>query len=166
MIRLVKATEKDLALELLLETVDWFSKQGSNQWQELTKLQEQQDFLTMVEQEKVFFFYNKEKLAGLFIANTKPSSWDRQLWQEKAAEPAIYIHKVIIRPKFRGQNLGKKLLNNIKDHFSGKTNLLRLDCLAENQGLNAFYNENDYVSIRKVKNNEIGFFELYQQFID
>ncbi|MBO0471073.1 GNAT family N-acetyltransferase [Enterococcus sp. DIV0242_7C1] len=160
-----KATteEGQTALELLKETAEWLKSIGSDQWSDVLKGEDKHGLIAAVKRGEVFFFYNNEKqLAGMVAAWQKPTEWDRLLWKNiESSQKSCYLHRVIIRPRYRKAGYGKELLNAVKVEFENQVDELRLDCLASNQRLSRFYIENEFKYIGRSKDNTGVEFELF-----
>lgn len=65
---------------------------------------------------------------------------DPAIWGEKDADPAIYLHRIVTNPDFRGQGFVQKIVDWAKEHGRalGKQ-YLRLDTWADNPRLQTLY---------------------------
>lgn len=65
---------------------------------------------------------------------------DEQIWEERNADAAIYIHRIATNPKFRGQNFVSMIVDWAKAYAKscGK-DFVRLDTLGNNDKLIAYY---------------------------
>jgi GNAT superfamily N-acetyltransferase len=98
---------------------------------------------------------------------------DPQIWEERNGDAAIYIHRIAVNPEFRGNMIGRKIVEWAGKHGTehGKT-FLRLDTAGRNQKLISYYGSCGFrlVEIRRLKdfsglpehyhNAEICLFEL------
>ncbi len=65
---------------------------------------------------------------------------DEQIWEEKNADKAIYIHRIATNPNFRGSNFVKLIVEWAKVYARKKElNFVRLDTLGNNTKLIAHY---------------------------
>lgn len=155
--------EASTVQSLLQETAKWLESIGSSQWKEVLEGNDKHGLSKAVEKGEVYFFYNhKNELIGMAAAWKKPSDWDQLLWKEIGfSKNSYYIHRVIIRPKYRKMHYGDQLLTTLKLYFKSKASELRLDCLASNKHLVNFYSKNDFSNVGKQKDlNEVSF-ELF-----
>ncbi|EOH96842.1 hypothetical protein UAY_02573 [Enterococcus moraviensis ATCC BAA-383] len=158
----VTIEETKLALSLLKESAEWLKEIGSEQWSEILSGQDKHGLTNAIEKGEVYFFYNNTQLAGLVAAWEMPTEWDRLLWKEiNEVQKVCYIHRVIIRPIYRGKSYGAELLTALKRKFSGEVLELRLDCLASNQKLIAFYQKNGFINVGSSKDLNGNEFELF-----
>jgi ribosomal protein S18 acetylase RimI-like enzyme len=82
---------------------------------------------------------------------------DKDIWEEKEKGDAIYIHRIVTNPDFRGRNLIKKLVDWAKNHASelGKK-YVRLDTLGNNTKLIEHYTQAgfEFLGIEKLSNTQ------------
>jgi ribosomal protein S18 acetylase RimI-like enzyme len=65
---------------------------------------------------------------------------DEKIWEERNADPAIYIHRIATNPQFRGNNFVKIIVEWAKDYAKIKSkNYVRLDTLGNNIRLIDYY---------------------------
>ncbi|MBM7689368.1 GNAT family N-acetyltransferase [Enterococcus ureilyticus] len=159
----VTKTETKIALSILKESAEWLQEIGSDQWSDILQGEDKHGLAEAVERGEVFFFYNnKNQLAGMVAAWKNPTAWDKLLWQEYDPKQfAYYLHRVIIRPNYRGSGYGKELLTELKLKFKTEVSELRLDCLARNQKLIQFYLGNEFVNIGSASDLYGNEFELF-----
>jgi ribosomal protein S18 acetylase RimI-like enzyme len=79
------------------------------------------------------------RLAGQTFGTFALQWSDEEVWGD-VPEDAGYVHGLAIRRHFAGEELGRKLLRRAEERaaLSGKR-YPRLECLAENWGLNEYY---------------------------
>jgi ribosomal protein S18 acetylase RimI-like enzyme len=83
-----------------------------------------------------------EKIACFFsIAFT-----DRMVWDERDADPAIYLHRIVTNPAFRGKGYVKHIVAWAEAFGrAAQKQWVRLDTGRENERLNAYYRECGFV---------------------
>ena len=65
---------------------------------------------------------------------------DEQIWEERNADPAIYIHRIATNSDFRGQNFVKIIVDWAKEYAKTlEKEYVRLDTLGNNERLIAYY---------------------------
>ncbi|EIT85691.1 histone acetyltransferase [Fictibacillus macauensis ZFHKF-1] len=131
-------------MELLVKTAQWLQQKGSTQWGELLEGKDVHGMAQSVERGDVFVFRTEEgKLAGVVMLVQQPSKWDLDLWM-KDDPKAIYLHRLAIDRSEAG--LGRDILKWATDGivFHGKS-VIRLDCIANNETLNAFYRSEGFI---------------------
>lgn len=65
---------------------------------------------------------------------------DPYIWGERNKEPAVYIHRIVTHPDFRGKHYTKKIIEWAKEH--GKSlgkKFVRVDTWGENKKLTDYY---------------------------
>ncbi|WP_181429482.1 GNAT family N-acetyltransferase [Enterococcus plantarum] len=159
----VTIEETQIAMSVLKESAEWLKEQGSNQWSEVLQGEDKHGLEEAVTKGEVYFFYNsKNQLIGMAAAWKTPTEWDKLLWKDFGFhQSACYIHRVIIRPTYRGKAYGEELLSALKRKFLDEVSELRLDCLGSNQKLIQFYQENGFVNIGSSKDSNENEFELF-----
>ncbi len=65
---------------------------------------------------------------------------DPQIWGEKNADPAVYIHRIATNPEFRGRNLVAVIVAWAKEHAGEHhKQFIRMDTVGENTALINYY---------------------------
>ncbi|KAG0272084.1 hypothetical protein BGZ95_012175 [Linnemannia exigua] len=86
---------------------------------------------------------NKETIIGTFTLNYT-DSFDQMLWTELVEDwtDAVYLHRLVVEREYKGFGLGPKALHfaELEGLKRGK-HFLRLDCMADNKLLKAYYRE-------------------------
>jgi ribosomal protein S18 acetylase RimI-like enzyme len=64
---------------------------------------------------------------------------DTSFWGEQPSD-AAYLHKLTVRPAFRGRGLGARIVEwvEVRTAAAGRA-YLRLDCLRDNAGIRGYY---------------------------
>jgi ribosomal protein S18 acetylase RimI-like enzyme len=65
---------------------------------------------------------------------------DPYIWRERDKNDAVYLHRIVVNPKFKGQKQFEKVLNWAKD-FAKANNLtyIRMDTWADNRKIIEYY---------------------------
>jgi len=65
---------------------------------------------------------------------------DPFIWREKDQDDAVYIHRIVVNPNFKGQKLFQRVLDWVK-HFAAKNKLkfVRMDTWADNLKIIEYY---------------------------
>lgn len=79
---------------------------------------------------------------------------DPKIWGSKDSDPSVYIHRIAVNPKFRGQNMVEKIILWAKEF--GKTNgkkYLRMDTVGKNDKLIIYYCSQGFnlLTLKKLK---------------
>lgn len=137
--RIAFATESDLHDLVLLRdnNARWQQERGIEQWNvgEVTEA----DFAAQAERGELFVMHHDSQLVGAVrITFTDPMTWP------DVADAAGYVHGLMTAS--RGTGLGAELLRWTEDRIrrTGRT-CVRLDCVATNHRLRAYYASRGYV---------------------
>lgn len=160
-----QATAKDTkaVLALLLETARWFKKSGSTQWNGLLEGTDTHRTEEKILEGDVFVYRRDDQIAGMVMLLQNPSAWDETLWRDQAiVEDAIYLHRIAINRQYAGEAIGEKILKWAHEsiRFEGKERI-RLDCIAQNEFLNAYYQKAGYTYL-----GECDGYSLYEIMVD
>ncbi|MBO9620237.1 MAG: GNAT family N-acetyltransferase [Niabella sp.] len=82
---------------------------------------------------------------------------DPQIWEERNADPAVYIHRIATNPDFRGNNLVGQIVEWAKQYaLANKKKFIRMDTVGDNPGLIAYYTQSgfDFLGLSKLKNTD------------
>jgi GNAT superfamily N-acetyltransferase len=82
---------------------------------------------------------------------------DPLIWEEKNADPSVYIHRIATNPDHRGHNLVQKIVEWSKEYASAhQKKYVRLDTVGKNEKLIEHYTNSgfDYLGLIKLKNTE------------
>ncbi|MBM7563448.1 GNAT family N-acetyltransferase [Paenibacillus sacheonensis] len=141
-ISVIQAKPADTAavMELLVGAARWLQSQGSTQWSALLSGDDHHDVTGHIEKGELFLFKDGEKLAGIVLLMQVPGDWDHNLWGPDGHESVVYLHRLAINRDYAGRGLGADMVRWAETgvSFPGKT-VMRLDCIASNPKLNAFY---------------------------
>ena len=136
--------DADVVLDILAEAARWLLARGIQQW--VPEQFKREPLLARIMAGEVYLVWrNNAALATLTL------QWaDPHIWGEQAAD-AGYVHALAIRRAAGGQGVGRALLawaeRQVAD--AGKTHL-RLDCMAENTALRAYYEQAGFTHVRDV----------------
>lgn len=159
----VSVDESEKALSLLRETAEWLKQSGSSQWSDVLDGEDRHGLVDAVRRGEVFFFHNElDELVGMVAAWQKATAWDQLLWKNHGLQQdAVYIHRLVVRPMYRGQAYGEQLLIALKSKFKASRTEIRLDCLASNAKLLQFYKNNGFKSVGRASDLNGILFELF-----
>ena len=127
-------SDLDAVLDILQEAVQWLASQGVDQWQWPDQFPRQRN-AQAIERGEMYV----AKLADEPVATFSLQWADPNIWSD-AADDAGYVHRLAVRRSFAGQGIGLYLLRWAERAVAetGKA-YLRLDCMAENERLCAYY---------------------------
>ncbi|MWC27973.1 GNAT family N-acetyltransferase [Paenibacillus sp. MMS18-CY102] len=146
----IQAKEDDTAevMALLIQTAEWFKRNGSTQWSGLLQGEDSHNTKDAIVRGQVYGFRSGSRanaLAGIVMLLQQPSAWDRELWGEEGHEGAAYLHRLAISRDFGGMRLGEHIMQWAERgvRFPGQDRI-RLDCINSNPFLNSFYRKAGY----------------------
>lgn len=136
--------ELDAVLLLLKQAAVGLQEKNINQWSiwlnpDATKVNWIKEGLEAGE----FYFVEtgNNKIIGMFRLMEQD-----QLYWGKQEVSARYVHSLIVTPAFKGSNTGKSIMAAIEKQVKAEgINILRLDCIASNPKLCAYYESMGFV---------------------
>ncbi|RAJ88239.1 acetyltransferase (GNAT) family protein [Chitinophaga dinghuensis] len=145
-VRKVSPVELPLVLQLLKEAATAIHQKGLDQWN--TWLNPDQESIAWIEEgiaNQEFYFV--ENISNELMGMYRLSSADERYWGQQSAK-AGYVHSLVVRKQFAGENLGTKILNYIGDCLEEQAILLlRLDCNAANKWLCLYYESQGFAQV-------------------
>lgn len=123
--------------ELFAAAIEYQQKKTSNPWHGLNET----NLIREIGERLNWKVMEGDQIAAFFsIAFTDPLIWD-----ERDADPAIYLHRIVTNPAFRGRGYVRVITAWAEDYGreAGKA-FVRLDTGRENTRLNAYYRECGY----------------------
>lgn len=154
MFRLMIASEDDLEeiVDLRRESVHWLRTQGTDQWAALWPTAEAQRarLLTSIKSDETWIVRDGLELVATFAVDRYS---DPRLWtSQEQAEPALYVHRLIVRRGYAGIGLGREIYQWIaawgRRHGYG---WLRVDVWTTNTRLQQYYREAGFQHVRTVQ---------------
>ncbi|CAM3564021.1 MULTISPECIES: GNAT family N-acetyltransferase [Paenibacillus] len=121
-------------LSMLREAAELMVKQGLGQWTpSLFTMELMQQYL---EEREVFLLRHEGEAAGMFTLQYGDPSY----WGERDDPSFGYLHRLTVRPQFRGLSLGAGMLSFAEEKLRAEGRAgFRLDCVSHLPGLNNFY---------------------------
>jgi ribosomal protein S18 acetylase RimI-like enzyme len=108
---------------------------------------------TEVEEHRQWKLVIDEKIACVWATTFT----DEQIWEEKNADPAVYIHRIATNPDFRGMNFVAIIVDWAKAYAKANAKqFVRLDTLGNNTKLISHYANAgfDFLGMFDMKNTE------------
>jgi len=134
--QLGKAAQEDAGdmLSMLREAAELMVKQGLGQWTpSLFTMELMQQYL---EEREVFLLRHDGEAAGMFTLQYG----DPPYWGERDDPSFGYLHRLTVRPDYRGLSLGAGMLSFAEEKLRAEGRAgFRLDCVSHLPGLNRFY---------------------------
>lgn len=147
----IQATNSDLnAILIMLKNASiTLHQKGIDQWGYWQKPpQEKINWLKQGIASNEFFFVHVNQLhIGMFRL-----LFEDELYWGKQVETAGYIHSLVIKPNFKGNQFGSEIIKIIEQQLIDKNiKRMRLDCVAYNKGLCAYYEELGFKKVGEVQ---------------
>ncbi|WP_036717241.1 GNAT family N-acetyltransferase [Paenibacillus sp. JCM 10914] len=154
---LARNEHADIMLSMLIETAEVMEQQGLKQWKpSIFSIELMQQYLA---ERKVFLLMAEHEAVGMFTLQ----AGDPAYWGERDDASFGYLHRLTVRPKYRGLNLGTKMLYFAESYLRGEGMTgFRLDCVSHLPSLNAFYTRQGFEFVAE---QDMGgrFVNLYQK---
>lgn len=138
-----------------LEQIKWLfdeaiklqNKNGYKVWESIDKTVLQKDITNKLQ----FKIIKGKHIVCIFSIQYN----DPFIWQDKDQNDAIYLHRIVTNPNFKGQRLFEKVLN-WAFQFAKQNNRkhLRMDTWADNQQLIAYYKSFGFRFIENYKTTD------------
>lgn len=96
-------------------------------------------------------------LDGAMACNWATTFADKDIWEEKDRNDAVYIHRIATNPEFRGNNFVRRIVDWAKSYArSNEKQFVRLDTLGKNTKLIEHYTAAgfDFLGIVRLANTE------------
>ncbi|HVI48831.1 MAG TPA: GNAT family N-acetyltransferase [Chitinophaga sp.] len=137
-IRKAEEQELSLILSMLKEAAEAIKNKGLDQWH--MWLNPQPGHISWIDEglkQTEFFIVNNEE--NEHIGMFRLSYTDIRYWGEQT-DKSGYVHSLVVRKGFSGQNMGAKILRYVENLLViDGYDLLRLDCNASNNWLCNYY---------------------------
>ncbi|SDZ37710.1 GNAT family N-acetyltransferase [Bacillus sp. 166amftsu] len=131
--------DEDHVLYLLKDVASWLKENNIDQWSFLSEGGEDQEIRQAVTNGETFVIKKNEKIVGTFTLYQSQSEWDQHIWGI-SSDNAVYLHRLAITRSEIGSSLGNDILQWIQNYIKSEgITLIRLDCVENNNKLNAFY---------------------------
>jgi putative intracellular protease/amidase/N-acetylglutamate synthase-like GNAT family acetyltransferase len=132
-----RGTDEDVdgIRSLLIDAAQWIhSAYGFWQWR--VESFEREIVEGFVRDNEVFVAALRNKLVGCFSVH-----WGyEEIWGEQFHEDAGYVHRLCVSRERKGEGIGRELIRYAESYLRAKgKSWLRLDCMADNPSLNAYY---------------------------
>jgi GNAT superfamily N-acetyltransferase len=144
-LRKARPDEIEVVLAVLADAAAWLRKRGVEQWPDRFP----SDWVTpAIGAGETWLAEHDGKIVGSLVVQ-----WDDPLFWAGYPSDAGYLHRLAVRR--HGDGLGSRLLRWAEDHAAaeGKT-YLRLDCVASNESLCAYYERAGYEHVGDVTVDE------------
>lgn len=133
-IKIVNTTKDDLTIIFWLfkQAMELQGKKGYKVWEGIDKIALEKD----VENKLQYKIVSGDNILCIFSIQRN----DPFIWREKDRDDAIYLHRIVVNPKYKGQKQFEKVLN-WATQFATQNNLkfVRMDTWADNEKIIDYY---------------------------
>lgn len=138
-IAIAKASQQPSITAILEENRAWLKSKGIQQWV-LPFTSEWVD--QRIERREFYIASIAEQAVGVFrLIESDPTIW------ENASTDAFYIHSLAVSKKWKGKAIGRSMLKWAEEYaVKNGRKYIRLDCMAENPVLCAYYERAGFIS--------------------
>jgi len=140
-----------IILDLIGEAADWLQSRGIDQWQNPWPTREERDERvrkSLCDGDTWLLWDGPTPVA---TATTCRQAHPK-LWKElEQAEPAIYVHRLVVGRKYAGRNIGARLLDWAATRAAREYGALwaRVDVWNTNKALHAYYEQLAFRYVRR-----------------
>ena len=150
-LRKVRAEEATSVQQILVENGQWMLSKGIDQWPIEWLESIADDISTSVSEGRFWCFDSDDEIVAVVEVRHDPE----QLWGLDT-EPSSYVHKLAINRSHHSSSLGSKLLGAVIERARlQKRRYVRLDCVASNERLRSYYENQGFRFVRIATNGEI-----------
>lgn len=137
-------------------------KKNLTQWQQWINPSEKDKewLLNGFSKNEFYFVYNEnDEHIGMF----RYLQTDEIYWKKQNPK-ARYVHSLVVKKEFSGQNIGEKILTQIESKIiSENGNIFRLDCNSANPYLIQFYENLGFKQVGTFHKTPTSTFNLYEK---
>ena len=144
----IPAAEQDLpaVFDLINTRIRWLQQRGIHQWDTYWEAFPEEHYRAAVRDGALFVLKRDDRITAAAALRREDN-----LWSDGA--PALYIHNFAACPNHPGD--GEQLLARCESVARAEgLSFLRLDCLASNAVLNAYYESRDFVFVATLPGDE------------
>lgn len=157
-----KATEQEapVIIVLLKEVAAWLQKKDIDQWGFLLEGGEDEEIQQAIQDNATYVACQDDKIIATFTLYSQQSEWDQHVWGQEENSEVLYLHRLAVRPEYMKKGIGKDILSWIDENLY-KT--IRLDCVAHNRKLCAYYEKNGFSLIGTTADGHCNFQKVYRE---
>ena len=145
-IRIVNSTTEDLTsiFHLFDKTIEFYENNGYKVWDHIDKTV----LVNEIENQHHYQILNVNEILGIFSIQYN----DPFIWRNRDQNDAIYLHRIVINPNFKGQKQFEKILNWAKQlALQRDLKYIRMDTWADNDKLIDYYKSYGFKFIENYK---------------
>ncbi|MYL43229.1 GNAT family N-acetyltransferase [Virgibacillus massiliensis] len=151
----------DEIIHLLKTAAQWVQAKGIEQWGHLLTGEEDAKIQSDIQSDTTYVVEQNNQLVATFNLSNQQNEWDICMWGHRE-DNAFYLHRFAVGSRYHGKGIGKQILQWMDNQLTGTNCFLRLDCVADNSGLNQLYKHAGFVYLKQ-KDIDGDLFSLYQK---
>jgi predicted N-acetyltransferase YhbS len=163
-IRKAEPSDLDAVEDVRAEAIAWLASKGLDQWQpNQPRVPTRASTVDAIDRGVCFLAYDEaDELVGTITIDDRA---DPEFWTPaERAEPALYIHRMIVPRRAAGADIGGRLLDWAGDlAASAGRRWLRLDAWKGNADLHRYYERHGFTHVRTVDLWHRGSGSLFQR---
>lgn len=137
-IRKAAANDAETVIGILRDAAEWLINKGIHQWDFYLTDEATSEVRQAIKAGTTYLVTDNDQPVVTFNLSQQQNELDASVWGNQD-DDALYLHRLAIDKNYRHQQIGKKLLEWIQENCQAGSHVLRLDCVADNPGLNQFY---------------------------
>ncbi|MAU71206.1 MAG: GNAT family N-acetyltransferase [Pseudozobellia sp.] len=146
-IGVTKRDELPIVINLFKEVMSFQGQNGYKVWQEIDEGAIEKE----IADSKQYKICEGDQILCLFSIQLS----DPFIWGEDEAESAIYLHRIVVHPKFKGRRLFSKVLSWAREFaLKNQLNYIRMDTWADNLQLISYYKSFGFGQVRTTKTSD------------
>lgn len=139
-IRVATTNDSDQVHNLLNTLAQWMKDTKINQWSFLLE-GEDDELKEWISNGLTYIVEKDEAFIATFTLLPEAGEWDQHIWGDDLPANTSYLHRLAISPAFMRKGIGQKIIEWISTR---EIDRVRLDCVAESEKLNRFYENNGF----------------------
>jgi GNAT superfamily N-acetyltransferase len=126
------SSDIDLIFQLFNSAIEYQKKNGYDLWPQFSK----ELIGTEISQGRNWKVLNGNKVIGFFSVLYN----DPVIWTERDKDPAVYLHRIVVNPEFKGHGLMQTIKNwSITHAKETSRKYVRMDTWGNNKNLREYY---------------------------
>ncbi|MFJ8064038.1 GNAT family N-acetyltransferase [Psychrobacillus sp. NPDC096426] len=143
-IKIASSEDASRIIEMLKQIAVWMKDNEINQWRFLLDGGDDEEIEQAISNRETYIVLGDDAIVATFTLLCKQSEWDKHIWGDDFTTNSLYLHRLALIPSYMRKGLGSSLLIWIQNNISSDKEYIKLDCVADNIKLNAFYKINNF----------------------
>lgn len=143
-IKIATSSDTPRIINMLKGLAIWMRDNEINQWGFLLEGGDDEEIEQAISDQETYIILRDDELIATFTLLSQQSEWDKHIWGDDLTSNTYYLHRLAIIPSYMNKGVGSSILTWIQNNLSYTKDYLKLDCVANNKKLNAFYINNNF----------------------